>query len=877
MLSKIFKKKQAAAEVVAPPKQPMPLESWNVRLGAAQGNDAELLRLAIDAPSIDTRLAAVNSIASEEVLRAAEHEFRKRDRRVHSLAKQRYKLQVDTRLTRIQAAELIQTAAELMCHPVIAANRLAELSAAWGHLPQELIEDQDLARFAQLQIELAAMLRERGEQKRAATRWSETASQLLAELKSVCAEAANDSAGTDDFASRLASVRERCNIALSALPTMNTTTKPDDDANSELDVAMKTALRESEFIESRVALIAELQSTQSPPLQAISGEVSAPAAADVPLAAKQRWQDMPKLSDKRIGGVLNGRFEELMRVLETARNQRHKSIVDIARKEDKFAKQAHILSLIAQADTLESELASGHLSEAAKLLVDLQKASEPGFTSAAMQTRIGALQAEISRLKGWQHWGGGRVREDLVQEAEALSASTMVAEGAVPGKMPIRQLEHDITQLRDRWKELDRLGGATSKSLWERFDTALKLAYLPVATHLAQLKASRQENLEARNKLLAELDALQIATRPGDSADWKTVARSLAHFQTEWRKLGPVEHTVPRKSQAALLERFKASVARLEVPLQEEQGDAQSLREMLIVKAKALIKDAHGRNTMATLRELQDQWQAQAKTLPLPRKAENTLWTEFRTAIDELMTQRTAAISARDAEFKANQDTREALIRQLEEIHQDTPPTDIRRVMANVEKEWRSTGEAPRKSGSALESRYRAAREQALRHIEGAATRSWQLRCDSLRAKLTLCEACESGAAQNADKQWEDFPALPLAWEQPLHSRFNRAGQQAADAKQSGSGAQLDLLLLRLETALALPSPGEFESARHALKLQAMKKALEGHTSATPSWQEIEKIVADVLAITADKMDQRKRLYVIVDALRSVDPGAYSA
>ncbi len=865
MLSKIFKKKQEAVEDVAPPvRQQDSVASWKARLNAAHGNDAELLQLAIEAPFVDTKLAAVDSIASEEVLRTAEHEFRKRDRRVHSLAKQRHKQLVETRLARMQAAELITAATMLLGEAVIAANRLAELGAAWGRLPHAYIDDLDRARFAKLQSDLAEIMRQRGEQKRAASRWSETATRALSELRSTSAETANDSAFTEDFLSRLASAKERCNISLSSMPTLDVANKPDSEANSILGSEIQAVLREAELIESRAALLVELQAT----LPATPEALPETAAADMAASAKRRWEELPSQADARIGLALQARFDELVCGFEVARNQRHKAIADVARKQGKAEKQAQMQSLTAQADALESELAAGHLGEAAKLLADLQKASEHGSTSAALQSRIGALQAEFSRLKGWQHWGGGRAREDLVQEAEALSASTLITGEAGSAKVPIKQLEHDIAQLRERWKELDRLGGATSKSLWERFDAVLKTAYVPVASHLAEIKAARRENLAVRNKLLAELDALQISADPDQKSDWKVVSRALAHFQTEWRKLGPVEHTVPRKSQAALLERYNSSVARLDVPLREEQGGAQSRRERLIVKAKALAEDAQGRNTMAALRELQELWQAQAKSLPLPRKVENTLWAEFRAVIDELTAKRAAAFNARDAELTSNQATREALITRLEEIDEDLPPADIKRAVANAEKEWRSAGEAPRKNASTLEQRYRAARDRALQHIEGADRRMWQRGCRSVLEKLVLCAAVESGtAASGVEYPVEETTRLPASWERSLRQRFEQLRIPPSDADKGRTTEDLDQTLLQLEFALDIPSPGDLQSARHALKLQAMKLALEGRTSSTPSWRDIEARIATALGLVPVNDSQRNRLRSIIMAL----------
>ena len=33
------------------------------------------------------------------------------------------------------------------------------------------------------------------------------------------------------------------------------------------------------------------------------------------------------------------------------------------------------------------------------------------------------------------------------------------------------------------------------------------------------------------------------------NTDWRAIARTLEEAQIAWRKLGPVEHTVPRKAQ----------------------------------------------------------------------------------------------------------------------------------------------------------------------------------------------------------------------------------------------------------------------------------------------------------------------------------------
>ena len=875
ILKKSSKKSQAPAEIPEPPREIVAEAAWEDRLKAAIGNDTELLALAIDASSIDHKLACVQALTSEDGLRAAEREFRKRDRRVHSLAKQRYETLVKQRETRASAAELIQAAIALVEAPMIPANRLVELNHAWEHLPHEFIEEEDKSRFAKLQTDLAELMRERGERKRTVSRWSSAASQALEEMNLARAGVTATSMGLQETKSMLAKATEKARATLAEVPATASSPTSEDGAIAALGAAIQLALQDSALIEAKLAIIGELQVAQAPQQVALNDETS---AETIRAAVIERWQGLPPIADQRIENALKARFDECLHLQDMARKKPQKQSSPVVSEKDKAARQVNNQVLKTAADATEAALAAGQLAEAGKQLAILQTASAKGGIGAELQTRIGALQSEFLRLKGWQHWGGGRVRDDLVVEAEALAASTVVEEGARPVKLPIKKLEESIEQLRSRWKELDRLGGATSKSLWERFDGALKMAHLPVAAHLEKLKEARQENLAERKALLDALDALNITVDEQNAPDWKEIQRALAHFQTEWRKLGPIEHTVPHKSQPALLGRMKASVARLEGPLKEVQANAQAEREQLIVRAKALSEDVQGREMMAKLRELQSQWQSHAKSLPLLRKIENKLWAEFKAATDALMGQREAAFSARDAEFKANQAAREGLIAQLEALHQDTPAADIKRVLASVDSEWRKAGEAPRNQAAGLESRYRAARERAQEHVSGSARRSWQLTCDALRAKVALCEELESAApssplAADTEARWNALPALPTGWQQALQARYKSGGEVPGGSNSPRGGEPLDQLLLQLESALEIPSPAAFQAARQMLKLQAMKNAMEGRKPATPAWPDIEKMTATAIGFTHLTTDQRSRLHAVIAALRKSGPG----
>ncbi len=864
MLSKMFKKNESSAPLTAAPPalsaadaQAADKLAWENQLQAAMGDDAALLALAQAAPLIDIKHAAVQALSSEDALKRAEREFRERDRRVHRAAKQRYEALVDQRTARHSANKLLEAAAVLLYDASIPANRLVELERAWQALDGKLLEDAQHAAFAARWASLTALARERGEQQQMLTRWLADAQQALAQVNTLCAQVME---GVEQRA-ELSVARDAADALLAATPPAPGAEDKQNKLHLSLLHDLQQASHVASAIEARLKLLDELDAGTTAPLET--------PASDPSVAA--RWRALPPCADTRIADSLNARFAQWQREQSDARHGHLAQAKQRAKAESQAAKQARVDALSGVLNdllnTAEAALGAGQLGETAKQLAAIDaalKADKAPGVERKLHARIEALQAEVARLKGWQHWGGGLARDDLVREAEALAA---VIANANPGekaaaKFSIKAHADAIEHLRERWKELDKLGGATSRASWQRFDGALKTAYMPVAAHLDKLQAARKENLAARNRLIDELDAVKFADAPesGDGAsetpDWRALARALEHFHTEWRKLGPLEHTVPRKAQNALVERMKASLARLEAPLQEARRVEQLQREKLLARAKALSADAQSRDVIAKVRDLQAEWQKHAKALPLARNVENALWAEFKAATDAVFKQRDAANAARTAEWHANQAVREALIARLGALYSGVDggatSAEIKRTVAEVDAEWRKAGEAPKGVAAKLDAEFRAAREAAQQHLAGSALRTWHATCDALSAKLALCVELESAApVDDIAARWAAQPALPAAWEQALQARFNarlNMTQSASDIPDGAAEAAFDAALLQLEAALDIASPPAFQAARRELKLRAMKNAVEARQATQISDTDITRWIAQAIA-----------------------------
>jgi len=859
----------ASAEAAAPVADP-----WPPKLQAALGDDTALLALLRQSAPVDVKMAAVAALTSEAALKLAEREHRDHDRRVHRLAKQRHLAQVALRETTEQAARLIDAARALLGEALIPSNRLVELDRAWQALNLTLLDTVQRAEFDTLLAQLGALTRERGDQVLKSERWAADAREALARLQTASAAAA---AGTEDR-DHLAAAAAAARAVLEAAPAVGTSAAPRQ--------ALQDALQTGAELDERLVVLDALLQAPSVASPAAPAAPTDPASAETATAAlpdlNARWLLFAPLADPRLAAALSQRHAAWQQARDDARQARRSERRERTLERARSVRVEQTESLVVALERAEAALAAGHLAATHQQLVEIDELLQGGSPTAPQRARIDAVQAEYTRLKGWQHWGGGLARDDLVLQAEALAAVTPGEAGPGGVKLSIRQQAELIDELRARWKELDRLGGATNRALWQRFEAALKAAYGPVAAHLDAQRAARQQNLLARDQLVDALNAVPLPdVAQGEAApDWKLLSVALDRFQTEWRKLGPLEHTAPHKQRDKLLERMGAAVSRLDTPLSEARRGAELARERLVARAQALAAEAgagpQARELGAKVRELQAEWQQQAAALPLARAAENALWARFKAEIDALFAARDAVFSARDAEFKARRAERAALIERLAAVPADAAPAELKRTLAEVDTQWQRAGPAPRDDAAALDAQFRRARDAVQQLLASHAQRSWFATCDALVAKLDLCEALENEASSAQTQatlapRWAEQPALPAAWEQALARRASLNG--VANGEGARVGVPADELLLQLELALQLDSPPAFEGARRALKLQAMKAALEGRPSAaaaTPLTP--DQWLAAALGRTALDESQRQRLRQVIAALRERGP-----
>lgn len=899
MLNWLYKKLNPARAPEAPttkpstiaptPKPARPQVDWAGQLRAAAGDDAALLRVAEATDVLAIKLEAVQALSTEASLKQAERLFRNHDRKVHRLSKQRLEAAVARREARATAQAVLARTRALLDEAEVPANHVVTLDRDWTALPASLLEPQQLVDFAALREQLDTLMRERAEAQRQQQRqwlqWSADARQQLASWTGdVMAAAEHGSAqGLGPWLATMEALRA---------------TRPQSSAATELDQALTQAVLTATQVQARLAWIETWRPAQ--PMPGAEPNPTDPTDPGVELANEPAGQApreaMPTVSDGVLALVLERRHASLLQAQRPPKAARAPQ-ASASAKPARAAKpppldEARLAELGAIAQQAEAALAEGHVNEAQRHLQALERAVQAEHEATlpeALRTRRQTLRAELAHLKGWQQWGGERARDELTSQAEALAAQSQAwcevpseaeAEGErqapapIAPKLNIKTHADAIRQLRQRWKALDRAGGPAHVAQWQRFDAALQTAYLPVAAQQAQVKAARQDNLVARETLLAALnsvplpDAESSADAPGA---WREALRELDRFQQAWRQLGPVEHTVPADARDALQGRLREAVERIELPLDEVRRRAAAAREPLIAQAAALLADLGHQGALPEalrrVRDLQAAWQESARQIPLARPVETALWARFKAATDAVYAQREAAFAEREAEQSAHIAAREALLARMSDLQDTATPAEMSRLLSEVEAAWRHAADVPRGASEALEARFRAARDLVQKRLAAAARQRVQLQSDSLAARLALCVAREDGqvdAASGLAEQWAACAPLPTAWEQALAQRWTEpvvAGPLASEA--------VDALLLQLEVAWNQPSAPEWQEARRQLKLQELKQALEGRGAAPQSGPAPHADQALVLLLRQGRLSptQRRRLQALIAVL----------
>jgi hypothetical protein len=230
---------------------------------------------------------------------------------------------------------------------------------------------------------------------------------------------------------------------------------------------------------------------------------------------------------------------------------------------------------------------------------------------------LDGLRAQVESLRGAAAERRGQLEaERAAAKAAALEARTEIIEAAEkiaatdPSRMQWRPAGEELRGLLDRWKEAQRSGPridrASEEALWKRFSHARTAFDRERRHYFAELEQRNASAKAAKEKLVAEAEALSSST------DWGPTAGAYRDLMARWKAAGRAS----RKDDDALWARFRAAQdtffqARDAVNSATDAEYAANLevKEALLAEAEKLVPVKDLGAAKAALRDLQERWE----------------------------------------------------------------------------------------------------------------------------------------------------------------------------------------------------------------------------------------------------------------------------
>ncbi|MEJ3743498.1 DUF349 domain-containing protein [Actinomycetes bacterium KLBMP 9797] len=165
-------------------------------------------------------------------------------------------------------------------------------------------------------------------------------------------------------------------------------------------------------------------------------------------------------------------------------------------------------------------------------------------------------------------------KEHLVTEAETLAESTDWAPTAAR-----------LKELMTEWKAAPRASKEAEQRLWERFRAAQDAFFTRRSEVFSARDAELRGNLERKQALLAEAEALDVDTDP------RAAQARLREIQGQWHDAG----RVPRDSTAGLDRRFRAVEDKVRHAMESAWRRTEPSANPLLVQMREQVAEAEQR------------------------------------------------------------------------------------------------------------------------------------------------------------------------------------------------------------------------------------------------------------------------------------------
>ena len=256
-------------------------------------------------------------------------------------------------------------------------------------------------------------------------------------------------------------------------------------------------------------------------------------------------------------------------------------------------------------------------------------------------------------------------------------------------------------QLQQTFKEVGSVPAADDKALWKEFQTVTEQFYDSLKINKQLRDLDFKKNLESKENLCKEAEAL------ADENDVIVAFKKLQELHDKWREIGPVV----KELREDLWKRFKEASSAVNKRHQaffenrkEKEKENEVAKTAICEEAEAIVLAelttyAKWNDATKQIILMQERW----KTLGFPsKKVNNELFARFRKTCDEFFAAKAEFFKCMKDESAENLAKKHRLCERAEALKDSTDWKKTADELTAIQKEWKTIGPVPKKSGDAV-------------------------------------------------------------------------------------------------------------------------------------------------------------------------------
>ncbi len=274
-------------------------------------------------------------------------------------------------------------------------------------------------------------------------------------------------------------------------------------------------------------------------------------------------------------------------------------------------------------------------------------------------------------------------RQHIIERAKQLEVEPAVQKAL-----------NELQYLHKLWKEeAEPVSEEFREKTWDEFKEISNRIHDRKGELSAQIEVEQNENLEKKNKIIADLSKIASPEKEPNHSYWQTAIKKVEDLRSEFLKLG----SVPRKSSNQNWNDFKTNLRNFNNAknefykgLKNSQQTNLDHKLKLIQTAKDNMLSEDWEITVPLYKKLQDDWK---KIGHVPRSMTNKVWDDFREACNVFFNNYREKNNAVNDNWKENYKNKKQLLEELKEI---TDAEGSVEKIEHIKNTWNSIGKVPR-------------------------------------------------------------------------------------------------------------------------------------------------------------------------------------